>query len=75
MASEIAANATAPETTGAAMLVHHGEEGGVVVRGELVLTVGDATAVKVFWKGRLTPLPERPGHVVKGYALGAEAHE
>jgi transcriptional regulator with XRE-family HTH domain len=29
--------------TGASMLVHDGEEGGVVVRGEVVLTVGDVT--------------------------------
>lgn len=46
--------------TGAAMLVHEGEEGGVVVRGALALTVGDAT--RVLRAGDAYAFPSRTPH-------------
>jgi transcriptional regulator with XRE-family HTH domain len=46
--------------TGAAMLMHEGEEGGVVVRGELCLTVGEAT--RVLRAGDAYAFPSRTPH-------------
>lgn len=46
--------------TGGAMLRHEGEEGGVVVRGEVELTVGDAT--RVLGPGDAYAFPSRIPH-------------